>query len=94
VVKGRLHSAADASPAATLLLLQIQPGILSRRALPPGRLDALGATPAFHHGLLEQDGELLVLEQLDLLAQVEAQLRAVHHHAAHREAARGQVSAG
>ena len=28
---------------------------------------------------LEQDAELLVLEQLDLLAQVEAQLRAVHH---------------
>jgi hypothetical protein len=28
---------------------------------------------------LEQDAELLVLEQLDLLAQVEAQLRAVQH---------------
>ena len=28
---------------------------------------------------LEQDAELLVLEQLDLLAQVEAQVRAVHH---------------
>ena len=27
-------------------------GILGRRALPPGRLGALGATPAFHHGLL------------------------------------------
>jgi hypothetical protein len=52
VVKGRLHSAADASPAAALLLLQIQPGILSRRALPAGRLGALAATPAVHHGLL------------------------------------------
>jgi len=52
VVKGRLHSAADASPPAALFLAQILPGILGRRALPPGRLGALGATPAFHHGLL------------------------------------------
>ena len=29
------------------------PGILSRRALPAGRLARLGATPDFHHGLLE-----------------------------------------
>src|SRR3989442_10535656 len=28
------------------------PGILSRRALPSGRLARLGATPDFHHGLL------------------------------------------
>jgi hypothetical protein len=28
------------------------PGILGRRALPSGRLAALGATLAFHHGLL------------------------------------------
>ena len=28
---------------------------------------------------LEMDAEFLVLDQLDLLAQVEAQLRAVHH---------------
>src|SRR6266852_3671818 len=28
------------------------PGILSRRALPAGRLARLGATPDFHHGLL------------------------------------------
>ena len=28
------------------------PGILSRRALPTGRLAGLGATLAFHHGLL------------------------------------------
>jgi uncharacterized coiled-coil protein SlyX len=28
---------------------------------------------------LEEDAELLVLDQLDMLAQVEAQLRAVHH---------------
>src|SRR6267143_243440 len=27
------------------------PGILSRRALPAGRLARLGATPDFHHGL-------------------------------------------
>src|SRR5712691_5870065 len=29
------------------------PGILSRRALPAGRLARLGATPDFHHGLLQ-----------------------------------------
>jgi len=29
------------------------PGILSRRALPAGRLARLGATPDFHHGLLD-----------------------------------------
>jgi hypothetical protein len=29
------------------------PGILGRRALPTGRIAALGATPDFHHGLLE-----------------------------------------
>jgi hypothetical protein len=33
-----------------LLLAQILPGILGRRALPPGRLDALSATPAFRRG--------------------------------------------
>src|SRR5438128_5980734 len=31
------------------------PGILSRRALPAGRLARLGATPDFHHGLLARD---------------------------------------
>jgi hypothetical protein len=31
------------------------PGILSRRALPAGRLARLGATPDFHHGLLVPD---------------------------------------
>src|SRR5438093_3178481 len=30
------------------------PGILSRRALPVGRLARLGATPDFHHGLLKE----------------------------------------
>src|SRR5437773_1378474 len=30
------------------------PDILGRRALSSGRLAALGATPDFHHGLLEQ----------------------------------------
>jgi hypothetical protein len=30
------------------------PGILGRRALPAGRLARLGATPAFHHGLLDR----------------------------------------
>src|SRR6267154_1806761 len=29
------------------------PGILGRRALPSGRLARLGATPDFHHGLLD-----------------------------------------
>ena len=29
------------------------PGILGRRALPAGRLARLGATPDFHHGLLD-----------------------------------------
>ena len=52
MVKGPLHSAADASPPAALLLPQILPGILGRRALPAGRLRALGATPVFQHGLL------------------------------------------
>ena len=32
------------------------PGILSRRALPAGRLARLGATPDFHHGLLAARG--------------------------------------
>src|SRR5216683_6994791 len=32
------------------------PGILSRRALPAGRLARLRATPDFHHGLLEAYG--------------------------------------
>src|SRR6266571_2373082 len=41
-----------ASPLAALLLLQIWPDILSRRALPPGRLVGLGARRDFHHGLL------------------------------------------
>src|SRR6266852_30383 len=31
------------------------PGILSRHALPAGRLARLGATPDFHHGLLGLD---------------------------------------
>jgi hypothetical protein len=35
-----------------LLLLQIWPDILSRRALPAGRLAALGARRDFRHGLL------------------------------------------
>jgi hypothetical protein len=55
-VKRQLHSAGDASPPAALLLAQIlpvTPGILGRRALPAGRLAALGATLAFHHRLLD-----------------------------------------
>jgi hypothetical protein len=35
-----------------LLLPQILPGILGRRALPARRLTRLGATPGFHQGLL------------------------------------------
>src|SRR5437870_8977564 len=34
------------------------PGILGRRALPAGRLARLGATPDFHHGLLDEGAEL------------------------------------
>lgn len=37
----------------------------------------------------EMDAEFLVLDQLDLLAQVEAQLRAVHHTMRHIEKLRG-----
>jgi hypothetical protein len=44
-VKVRLHSTGDASPLAALLLPQILPDILGRRALPSGRLAGLGATP-------------------------------------------------
>ena len=47
------HSTADATPPAALLLAQILPVFLGRRALPAGRLARLGATPDFHHGLLE-----------------------------------------
>src|SRR5204863_9632127 len=45
VVKVRLHSTGDASPLTALLLPQILPDILGRRALPSGRLAGLGATP-------------------------------------------------
>jgi 5-methylcytosine-specific restriction endonuclease McrA len=38
-----------------LLFLQIWPDILSRRALPAGRLAALGARRDFHHGLLTEN---------------------------------------
>ena len=48
----RLHSAADASLRAALLVPRILPDILGPRALPAGRLGVLGATPDFHHGLL------------------------------------------
>jgi hypothetical protein len=34
------------------------PGIRGRRALPAGRLARLGATPAFHHGLLSHSDVL------------------------------------
>src|SRR5713226_7908015 len=37
------------------------PGILSRRALPAGRLARLGATPDFHHGLLSLSKDALRL---------------------------------
>jgi hypothetical protein len=39
------------------------PGILGRRALPAGRLARLGATPDFHHGLLEPSPPRAVLDQ-------------------------------
>jgi hypothetical protein len=51
-MKVRLHSAGAASRLAALLLAQILPGILTRRALPSGRIATLGATPDFRHGLL------------------------------------------
>ena len=43
------------------------PGILSRRALPAGRLAGLGATLAFHHGLLgDRDfGQLAEIERAE-----------------------------
>ena len=42
------------------------PDILSRRALPSGRLASLGARRAFHYGLLEPDpaATLLCVEEL------------------------------
>ena len=52
VVQVWLHSTGAASPLAALLLPQILPDILGRRALPSGRLACLGATPDLHHGLL------------------------------------------
>jgi hypothetical protein len=47
-----LHSVGDASSGAALLLAQILPDILTRRALPARRLATLGATRHLHHGLL------------------------------------------
>src|SRR5439155_5897949 len=38
------------------------PGILGRRALPAGRLARLGATPDFHHGLLNIAGLIRLTE--------------------------------
>jgi hypothetical protein len=56
-VKVRLHSTGDASPGAALLLPQIQPGILGRRALPAARLAVSVRTPDFHHGPLAHDSK-------------------------------------
>ena len=62
------------------------PGIRGRRALPPRRLARLGATPAFHHGLLDLvDGDLP-----DVVAAIEAALR----HGRVRHAQRDAVDAG
>ena len=47
-----LHSSGAASRLAALLLPQILPGILGRRALPSGRIATLGATMDLHHGPL------------------------------------------
>ena len=52
VAQVRLHSTADASHPAALLVAQIIPDILAPRALPGGRLDGLGAAPDLCHGLL------------------------------------------
>jgi hypothetical protein len=51
-LKPPLHSPGDASRLTALLLPQILPYILGRRALSSGRLARLGATRRFHHGLL------------------------------------------
>ena len=51
-VKVPLHSNGAASRLAALLLGQILAGMLPRRALPTGRITALGATRDFHLGLL------------------------------------------
>ena len=53
VVQVALHSAGAASRLASLLLAQIQAGILTRRASRSGRIAALGATRHLHHGLLD-----------------------------------------
>jgi hypothetical protein len=53
VVKVWLHSTTDASPLAVVAPRSNIPDILGRRALPAGRLGRLGATPDFHHGLLD-----------------------------------------
>ena len=51
------------------------PGILSRRALPAGRLARLGATPDFHHGLLGPLVGKLGLATEALQTDVERRLR-------------------
>jgi len=55
VAKVRLHSNGDASRRAAWLLPQVLPDILGRHTLPAGRLAVLGATPDFHHGLLDSE---------------------------------------
>ena len=71
MVKFRLHSTGDASSLAALLLPQILPGILGRRALPARRLARLGATPDLHHGLLTAAA---LTERPPQLVQVRAEL--------------------
>ena len=44
--------------------------MLGRRALPAGRLARLGATPDFHHGLLDRIAQPLPLVTLSLLSVV------------------------
>jgi hypothetical protein len=52
------------------------------------------ATTGYPVTAFEADAEFWVLEQLDLLAQVEAQLRAVHHDAAYRQTPEPQTTGG
>src|SRR5437773_12033886 len=44
------------------------PDILGRRALSSGRLAALGATPDFHHGLLEALGSSCSISPADVIS--------------------------
>ena len=50
--RGLFHLYGTSPKANPKIYFPYTPGILSRRALPAGRLARLGATPDLHHGLL------------------------------------------